>query len=99
MSLIAQDTTTNPLVKYMTYNNATGQQAQIGMMSGWLTDWVLNQTDTGQTRMAWMTGPAVRRTVPVPRAHGPAPAGTPEPGPPPADPVARPTHRPARGLS
>ncbi len=30
------------------------------MMSGWLTDWGLNQTDTGQTRMAWMTGPAMR---------------------------------------
>ncbi len=66
MSLIAHDTTTDPLVKYMTYNNATGQQAQIGMMSGWLTDWGLNQTDTGQTRMAWMAGPAVRRTAPVP---------------------------------
>jgi len=32
-------------------------------------------------------GPSVRRTVPAPRAHGPAPAGTPESGPPPADPL------------
>lgn len=55
MSWVLHDRTTDGGMRYLTYDIATSQQAQIGMMSGWLSDWGLNQTDTSQPRMAWMT--------------------------------------------
>lgn len=55
MSWVLHDRTGDSGMRYLTYDIATGQQGQIGMMSGWLTDWGLNQTDSSRPRMAWMT--------------------------------------------
>lgn len=55
MSWLLHDRTSDGGMRYLTYDIATGQQGQIGMMSGWLSDWGLNQTDSSQPRMAWMT--------------------------------------------
>lgn len=49
MSWVLHDRTTDGGMRYLTYDIATSQQAQIGMMSGWLSDWGLNQTDTNQS--------------------------------------------------
>jgi uncharacterized protein (DUF305 family) len=54
MALLAYATAELPATRTMAYAIATSQQAQIGIMDTWLTDWHLNLTSTGQ-RMAWMS--------------------------------------------
>ena len=56
MSALVRDATDDPAIRYLAYDVLTAQQAQIGMMSGWLADWGLTQTDGTQARMAWMSG-------------------------------------------
>jgi uncharacterized protein (DUF305 family) len=56
MSEIARDASTDPEIRYLALDIATGQQAQAGMMSGWLDLWGLTQTDDDQEQMAWMSG-------------------------------------------
>ena len=53
MAMIAWQKSTNPDVREMAYNIATGQQAQIGIMQTWLLDWHLLPTGT-RPKMAWM---------------------------------------------
>lgn len=55
MANVVRDRSTDPAIRYLALDIATGQQAQIGMMSGWLDQWGLNQTDDRQPRMAWMS--------------------------------------------
>lgn len=54
MSEIARDASTDPEIRFLALDIATGQQAQLGMMSGWLDLWGLTQTDDDQDQMAWM---------------------------------------------
>lgn len=56
MSLLARDRSTDPAIRYLALDIATGQTSQVGTMSGWLQQWGLNQTDDSRPRMAWMTG-------------------------------------------
>jgi uncharacterized protein (DUF305 family) len=53
MAMIAWQKSTNPSVRELAYNIATGQQAQIGIMQTWLVDWHLLPTGS-RPRMAWM---------------------------------------------
>jgi len=53
MAMIAWQKSTDPDVREMAYNIATGQQAQIGIMQTWLLDWHLLPTGT-RPKMAWM---------------------------------------------
>ncbi len=53
MAMIAWQKSKNPDIQEMAYNIATGQQAQIGIMQTWLTNWHLLPTGT-RPRMAWM---------------------------------------------
>ncbi len=53
MSLIVYNTTTDPTVRALAYDIATSQQAQLGMMQGWLQAWDLSQTGA-KPAMAWM---------------------------------------------
>lgn len=54
MALLAYSTAEMPATRTMAYAVATSQQAQIGTMDTWLTDWHLNLTST-RARMAWMS--------------------------------------------
>ncbi|MBX6767491.1 MAG: DUF305 domain-containing protein [Actinomadura rubrobrunea] len=55
MSFIVRDRTRDESVRLLAYDIITTQQAQIGMMTAWLDDWGLPQTDPGG-RMRWMSG-------------------------------------------
>ncbi len=53
MALTVMGTTQDPVIRSLALDIATGQQAQVGTMTGWLDAWGLNQT--GATRaMTWM---------------------------------------------
>ena len=70
-SALVRDATDDPAIRYLAYDVLTAQQAQIGMMSGWLADWGLNQTDGTQARMAWMSGTESSHHAPADGAgHG-----------------------------
>lgn len=53
LSWTVRDATTDPAVRFLAYDIASTQQAQIGMMSGWLSDWGLTASGS-RPRMAWM---------------------------------------------
>ena len=55
MSEIARDASSDPELRYLALDIATGQTAQAGMMSGWLDLWGLTPTDDDQQPMAWMS--------------------------------------------
>lgn len=55
MAWLIRDATTDPQIRFLAYDIATTQQAQVGMLSGWLTDWGLPQSDDSRPAMAWMT--------------------------------------------
>ena len=55
MSDIVRDRTADATIRYLAYDTANGQQAQIGMLSGWLQQWGLSQSDDSRPRMAWMS--------------------------------------------
>ena len=56
MADILRDRTTDPEIRYLAFDVANTQQAQVGMMMGWLSQWGLNQPDDSQQQMAWMSG-------------------------------------------
>lgn len=56
MSNIVRDASTDPTIRFLALDIATGQQAQAGMMAGWLDLWGLNQTDDDLKQMYWMRG-------------------------------------------
>lgn len=56
MSDIVRDRTADAEIRLLAFDIAGGQQAQAGMMMGWLSQWGLDQTDTSQSRMGWMSG-------------------------------------------
>lgn len=56
MADIMRDRTTDPAIRYLAYDISNSQQAQAGMMSGWLQQWGLDQTDDDQQPMAWLAG-------------------------------------------
>lgn len=56
MGLIAYQRSKDPAIRTLAYDIATSQQAQIGMMQGWLEAWDLSQTGA-QPAMAWMGMP------------------------------------------
>jgi uncharacterized protein (DUF305 family) len=53
MAMIAWQRVTDPEVKELAYDIATGQQTQIGVMATWLLDWHLPPTGS-RPKMAWM---------------------------------------------
>lgn len=53
MALIAFERTDDEAIRRIAYDIATSQQAQIGMMTGWLNIWDLSSARPGQP-MAWM---------------------------------------------
>lgn len=53
MSLVVFPRTDDPVIRSLALDIATSQQAQVGMMSGWLDAWGLRQTGPGKA-MAWM---------------------------------------------
>jgi len=53
MALIAFERTEDPAIRQIAYDIATSQQAQIGMMTGWLNIWDLPSARAGPP-MAWM---------------------------------------------
>ncbi|WP_435585967.1 DUF305 domain-containing protein [Micromonospora aurantiaca (nom. illeg.)] len=55
MSMIAHAGTDDPEVATLSMDIALTQQAQIGTMRAWLTEWKLSLTGT-QPPMSWMTG-------------------------------------------
>ena len=57
VAMIAWQRATDPEVKEVAYDIATGQENQIGTMQTWLTDWHLSPNGT-QPKMAWMPGGA-----------------------------------------
>ena len=81
MALTEYQRTRDGSLRYLAFDIATSQQAQLGVMTGWLQLWGANQSSTGP-KMAWMgqphTGPmpgmatapqvASLRTLPVPSA-------------------------------
>lgn len=56
MGLIMYNKSENPAMQALAYDIATSQQAQIGMMQGWLQAWDLSQTGA-EPAMAWMGMP------------------------------------------
>lgn len=56
MALIIRDKTTDPVLRSVAYDIATGQQQQAGQMYGWLAVWGLPQTGT-EPAMTWMNQP------------------------------------------
>ncbi|MBX3069168.1 MAG: DUF305 domain-containing protein [Thermomicrobiales bacterium] len=52
MALIAWQRSDDPEIQQIAYDIATSQQAQIGMMQGWLTEWGLSLARDG-VPMAW----------------------------------------------
>jgi uncharacterized protein (DUF305 family) len=54
MALIAYPAAQLPATRAMAYSVATSQQAQIGIMNTWMTDWNVDPTGTGPP-MAWMS--------------------------------------------
>ncbi len=55
MAMIVYPKTTRSEIRSMTYNIATSQSMELGIMQTWLTDWHLSATSS-QPRMAWMPG-------------------------------------------
>jgi uncharacterized protein (DUF305 family) len=53
MSSIVYRRTADPAIALLAYDILTTQQAQIGIMSGWLNVWELSSTGSGE-RMEWM---------------------------------------------
>lgn len=62
MALTEYGRTDDGSLRYLAFDIATSQQAQLGMMSGWLQLWGANQSSSGP-RMAWMGRP---HTGPMP---------------------------------
>jgi uncharacterized protein (DUF305 family) len=56
MSKLLYDRTDDELMRSLAFDIMTTQQAQIGMMSGWLDSWGLTPSSTGP-KMAWMGMP------------------------------------------
>lgn len=56
MGLIMYNKSKDPVIQALAYDIATSQQAQIGMMQGWLKAWDLSQTGA-EPAMAWMGMP------------------------------------------
>ena len=74
LSDLVRDRTTDPVVRYLAYDIASGQQAQAGMMSGWLQQWGLNETDDDLPQMAWMASQAATSAT---GGHGSGHSGQP----------------------
>lgn len=53
LALIAYPKATDPELRDVAYDIATGQQYQIGVMQRWLEEWGLNR-NSSQPKMAWM---------------------------------------------
>lgn len=56
MSNVVRDRTADSEIRYLAFDIAGGQQAQAGMLMGWLSQWGLDQSDSSQPSMAWMSG-------------------------------------------
>ena len=56
MGLIMYQRSEDPAIRTLAYDIATSQQAQIGMMQGWLQAWDLSQTGA-ESPMTWMGMP------------------------------------------
>lgn len=56
MAMIVRDETTDPKVRQIAYDIATGQSQGAGQLYGYLVDWGLPQSST-QPQMTWMTLP------------------------------------------
>lgn len=59
MGLLEIENGQNPDIKGLAHEIVTAQQAEIGTMQEWLTEWHLLPT-SDQRRMAWMPGPPVQ---------------------------------------
>jgi uncharacterized protein (DUF305 family) len=62
MGLIMYSKSQDPVIQALAYDIATSQQAQIGMMQGWLQAWDLSQTGA-EPAMAWMGMPMEGRML------------------------------------
>lgn len=71
MAMVIRDKTSDPTLRTVAYDIATSQQQQSGQMYGWLVQWGLPQTASGEP-MAWMSA----------EAHGDAHSSTGDAAPP-----------------
>lgn len=55
MAGVVRDRTTDPEIQLLAFDIETGQDAQVGMMQGWLGVWGL-PVNTSAEQMSWMSG-------------------------------------------